>query len=440
MKKVLSTVAALGLVAGLASTAAAVEFTMSGKYIVEGYSLSDTESARAGADLTGPTDSDAYWMHTFQIKPTMKVNDKISMKADIRMFKESPFGTTSEDGQSYNDEGNGFDIDKLWMEYMSPIGKWTIGRVEVANFGGKYLDSSTSGNRIIWEPSFVSSPWGMKLLIQKLSENDVNAGAAPSAGSAAADQDSDLYKGVISHKTENGTVMAAWNHYRNATTAADEPLDYDRFELWGKYKIMSDYTIEFEIAQQSGDRSNTVGATESDWDAWAAMLDVSGKFGALTPGIMYFYAQGDDNTTDGDREAYMQANGGTGDDFQPLYILTGDHTGLLNDDLANFGDTQPANLRNAGVHAVVLHADYAVSDRLKLHGAVAYAQADQELAGYDDEYGWEYNVGAAYKLLDNLTYEAHFGFLDTGDFFKGPAGTDDTNDITLMSHHLTMSF
>lgn len=444
MKKVLSAVAALGLVAGLASTAAAVEFSMTGKYIVEGYYLSDTESARAGVDLTGPTDSDAYWMHTLQIKPTMKVNDKITMKGDIRLFKESPFGTGtsgnpgSEDGQSYNDESNGFDLDKIWMEYQSPIGKWTIGRVEVNNFGGLFLDSSMASNRIILAPSFIPKPFGLSLIIQKNTESDVPASAAVAAGADAADQDFDLYKAAVSHTTEAGKTMAAWNHFRNATTAANEPAEFDRLEAWGKYKL-NNFTVEAEVAYQFGDRNTTPGIAESDWDAWAAMLDVTGKFGALTPGLMYFYASGDDNTLDGDREAYMDASGGTGDDFKPLYILTGDHTGILNDDLANFGDNAVAGVKAAGVHAMVLHADYKMSDKLTLSGAIAYAQADKEMPGVDEEYGWEYNVGAAYKLLDNLTYEAHFGFLDTGDFFK-QGTTVETNDITLLSHHLTMSF
>jgi opacity protein-like surface antigen len=101
-------------------------------------------------------------------------------------------------------------------------------------------------------------------------------------------------------------------------------------------------------------------------------------------------------------------------------------------------------MSTAGVHGVVLAADYAVSDRLKLHGAIGWAQADEaEITGYtnrDDDYGWEYNLGAAYKLLDNLTYEAHFGYLDTGDYFKSTATTDDTENVYLLTHSLTMTF
>jgi len=106
-------------------------------------------------------------------------------------------------------------------------------------------------------------------------------------------------------------------------------------------------------------------------------------------------------------------------------------------------------MSKAGVHAFVLAADYKASDALTLHGAIGYAKADEKIyqngaatydATLDDDYGWEYNIGAAYKLLDNLTYEAHFGYLDTGDYFNRANPTDITNNVYMMSHSLTMTF
>ena len=448
MKKVLVTVAALGLVAGVASTAAAADWSMTGKYILEGYSISDTNGATAGVDLAGPTDSDAYWMHTLQILPTMKVNDKISMSGDVRIFKEAMWGTGQDDGNT------DLDFDKIWMDYMSPIGKIRVGRVEIATFGGSFLNSSASGNRVMWWPSFVAKPWELLLFTQKSTEGD-----AATADTAYSDADTDVYKAYVAHTSDTGKAAVEYLYTRNASATtlneATEPnsLDSHSLGVWGKYKVMGNWTVEAEFAHKWSDETNTEDTkTFVDWDAWAAMLDVTGNFGALNAGLMYFYASGDSNSADSDNEAAMSAFGGTGDDFKPLYILTGDHTGLLNNDLADFTDAHYGNIATSGVHALVLHADYKVSDQLTLSGAIAYAQADEETQGngaggytlgyanQDDEYGWEYNIGAAYKLLDNLTYEAHFGYLDTGDYFKTTAATNDTNSITLVSHHLTMTF
>ena len=434
MKKFISTAAALGLLAGMATTASAVEFSVKGKYLVEGYHLSDTP-AGAGVQLAGSSDSDAYWMHTFQILPTMKVNDKISMSADIRAFKEAVWGTGQDDGTA------NLDIDKLWMDYASPIGKIRVGRVETSVFGGKFLDSSASGNRLMWWPSFMPKPFELLLFTQKSTEDDYL--------SSTSDRDNDVYKAQIAHTSDAGKAAIEYIYNRNANAGsvqgATQPssLDNHHIGVWGKYKL-SNFTLEAELAHKFGDASN-VNMTVTDWEAWAAMLDVTGKFGPADAGLMYFYASGDSDTGDDKNKSAMSAYSGTGDDFTPLYILTGDHTGILNDDRASFGDGHYAlqggnTLRNAGVHAFVLHAKYAVSDKLTLSGAIAYAMADKEPTGYDDEYGIEYNIGAAYKLLDNLTYEARAGFLDTGDFFKEGANNLDTNDITILSHHLTMTF
>ena len=179
------------------------------------------------------------------------------------------------------------------------------------------------------------------------------------------------------------------------------------------------------------------------------MLQVGGKFGNLTPSVMYFYAQGDDKSEDDENNQGLLTTG-TGDMFEPLYILTGRHTGMLNNDLFS---NNTGNLSTAGVHAFIVAADYKVSDALTLHGAIGYAEADEAVqtnaagaavapsyAGRDDEYGWEYNIGAAYKLLDNLTYEAHFGYLDTGDFFNSTATSNDAENVYMLSHSLTMTF
>ncbi|MFA6497900.1 MAG: porin, partial [Desulfurivibrionaceae bacterium] len=181
---------------------------------------------------------------------------------------------------------------------------------------------------------------------------------------------------------------------------------------------------------------------DRDYDSWAGMMQVGANISGLTPSLMYFYAQGQDMgataANGGDLENAL-ATSGTGDMFEPLYILTGRHTGMLNNDIFS-GHT--GGLSTAGVHAVVAAADYAVSNQLRLHGAIGWAKADEvQAAGQDDAYGWEYNVGAAYKLLDNLTYEAHFGYLDTGDFFNGAGNSPDiTKNIYILTHSLTMTF
>jgi hypothetical protein len=439
MKKVLSTVAALGLVAGLASTAAAVEFKMSGKYYVEGYHLSDgATGAVKGVDLQeGAGDnntSDSWYQHTFEIKPTMKVNDKISMFGTIRLADETVWGNQA-DGDVVSTSANNNDVyvHHLYMDYASEIGKIRIGRTPAGGYGTTFLDTDSRQDRIMWWPSFIPKPFSVLLYTGKVTEGDLLAADEGTAN------DSDHYEARLNFKNDSVDAGIAYSMTNDNTyvTGAAVKAEKELYKGYVQYK-MDNFFANAELGYFTGDNTATV-----DYDSFGAMVQVGAKFDALTVSGMYFYAEGDDNAADSDNNSFLSAAGsGTGSEFEPLYILTGRTAGLLNRDQAS--SAYAADMTNSGVHAFILAADYTVSDRLALHGAIAYAQADKEnKATYlnrDDEYGWEYNVGAAYKLLDNLTYEAHFGYLDTGDYFKSAAATDDTENVYILSHHLTMTF
>ena len=436
MKKVLSTVAALGLIAGLASTAGAVEFKMSGKYLVEGAYISD--AAGTGLDVTetaaAQNASDAYWLHTFEMKPTMKVNDKISMSGVIRLADDTFWGgQTGGDSEGLSGTNDVY-VHQLFMDYASPIGNMRFGRVQTGTYGTSFMDPNTRGNRVmLWPSALASGPWSTLFYIQKGTENTV-AGTA----NAETDADSDAYVARLYYKTDTTDAGIHYGYTNNMTTLTKSDRK-NQLTAYGKYK-MDNYFLNAELNYLFGEVDNDAAATlDTDYNSWAGMLEVGGKFDALTPSLMYFYAQGDDNSADDELNANL-GTGGTGDMFEPLYILTRRHTGMLNDDIFS-GHT--ATLSNSGIHAIVASVDYAVSKDLTLHGAIGWAKADEVPVAstlQDDDYGWEYNVGAAYKLLDNLTYEAHFGYLDTGDYFNGNSTTDTTNNIYILTHSLTMTF
>lgn len=469
MKKVLSTVAALGLVAGLASTAAAVEFKMSGKYLVEGAYLSDARGDGVSVleKVGESTPSDAYWLHTFEMKPTMKVNDKISMSSVIRLAQDSIWGTQDDTlGQQMSDDNNsGVYVHQLYMDYASPIGKVRAGRTPAGTYGTNFMDFDKRADRVMFWNDGLPKPLSTLFYIEKATDN---TGIHPDE----TDSDSDTYVARIYYNTD--TVDAGFHYgFTNnktnidpagiaAVAVAEDGILTDlgtdgrirddqkhQFTAYGKFK-MDNFFLNTELTHFAGDVDfDAVATTDVDYDSWAAMLQVGAKIDALTVSGTYFYAGGDDKSQD-DEAGNALGSTGTGDMFEPLYILTGRHTGMLNNDIANY---YTATMSQAGAHAFVLAADYTVSNQLSLHGAIGYAQADEEVrtnnAGVaatgsylnrDDEYGWEYNVGAAYKLLDNLTYEAHFGYLDTGDFFNSSATTNDAENVYIMTHSLTMTF
>jgi len=460
MKKVLSTVAALGLVAGLASTASAVEFKMSGNYLVEGAYLSDAYGTGIALDETPGTDnpSDAYWLHTFEMKPTMKVNDKISMMGVVRLADDTFWGNQAGGDTEGLSGTNDVYVHHLYMDYASDIGKIRVGRTPAGPFGTSYRDLDSRADRVMLWPSFLAAkPWSTLFYIQKNTDNFQQA-----ADVTKTDVDSDTYVARLYYKTDSIDSGIHYGYMNNktstyATTApfainGDNDDQKQELTVYGKYK-MDNYFLNAELTHFFGSKktyssTTTLLTSDRDYDSWAGMLEVGAKIDALTPSLMYFYAQGQDINNraamGGDMENAL-GTAGTGEMFSPLYILTGRHTGMLNNDIFS-GSTTDMSL--AGVHAVVASVDYAASDRLTLHGAIGWAKADEKIYGtystptasLDDEYGWEYNVGAAYKLLDNLTYEAHFGYLDTGDYFNGDSTTDITENVYILTHSLTMTF
>ncbi|MCB2182528.1 MAG: hypothetical protein KQH63_10910 [Desulfobulbaceae bacterium] len=444
MKKIISTVAALGLVVGVAGTASALDLTVTGQYVLEGYMMDNADGSGFNPYMED-VGSDSAWVHTFQLRPTLTVNDKIKMIADIRMAKDSDWGNQDDVGRNKATNAAGttadfdrtIDVHKIYMEYMSPVGKIRAGRTPAGAWAHDFVSSSGNANRLMWWPNMVQSPFSAVVFLQKSTEGDWYGGTT--------DSDSDLYEAGLSYKVDGLLLNVAYDYINDKTVETQES---QRHLLKGYANIsMDNIYVESEIAYMFGDWVDydveTLTDQDADIDAWAFMIDGGMKMGNLDVGAMFFYASGQDDDSD-DMEAAMGPLGGSisdgiGDDFNPYYILTGDHTGMLNSD--EYADD--ANMAIAGVLCLGVHSDFQVSDQLTLHGALAYAWADETDAlgnDIDDEYGWEIDLGAKYKLLDNLTYEVRAAYMDTGDFFDDLNGTDDEEDLYLLSHHLTMTF
>lgn len=454
MKKILSAVAALGLVAGVATTAAALDFAVSGNYSVTGNYLSD--STGAGMTVTEAVNvdnaPDAYWMHTFAIKPTMTVNDKIKMISEIRLADNSVWGNqvggdlgTAPMANVDTSVGDVY-VHRLYMQYLSPLGKVQMGRVSSGPWGTPFLNTDGRANGIkFWPSALASGPWSTYFYVGKNTEGDAQT------TNTVADSDSDNYEGRVYYKTDALNAGVRHNFASNKLAGNSETIN-TLTGVYGVYK-WSNYFFATEIVHLDGTiDADAVATPDNDRSADAALLEIGGKFDNLSVAAAYVYLSGDDNSADNDREGFAALNGGTGTEFTPLYILTGRGMGCLNGDINGADTITGGAVATAGAHAIALLGDYKVSDRLTLHGGLAWAQADEEVqsngaGGYtigylnrDSDYGIEYNVGAAYKLLDNLTYEAHFGYLDSGDFFNTTATSNDAESVYLLSHSLTMTF
>jgi len=476
MKKVLVTVAALGLVAGLAANALALDkpgraseteattapvvpqptapgvalWSVAGQWVLAGAYLSDGLGAPGAADVNGLYEtSDAFYIYSFKINPVLQVNDKIAMKGEIRFADRTTFGLSDTTqlhpllgadlaggGPTRDFGGRVIDTYLLYMEWESPYGKTRFGRTPAGAWGSKFMDNSAQGNRLMLWPNMLPENWGSLVFLQKVKEVDAGVGSA-------SDQDQDGYYVDLSYKADIGkTVGAVWL-VRNAQNPGfvDDPYWTGEARLHGNYNF-EPMTLEYEALYDFGDTGHG-----GKVKAWGIYGDLGYKMQDWTFGGLAFFASGDDSTaaitTGRDNKSMMSGKTGTGRDFNPFQILTGDYMNLLNGDNNLSGDHIRSDVAAAGAWAIQGYAKFAMSPEMSLSGYVGYAAADKVLSGYDKAYGTEAGIGMGYKLMDNLTYNAHFSYLWTGDFFKGTSTDiypDNTNNIYLVAHALSMSF
>jgi hypothetical protein len=460
MKKVLATVAALGLVLGVAANALALDqpgrasevesttaprvpeptapgvalWSVAGQWVLAGAMFQNGLGLPGGASLTGETGTDAFYIYSFKLLPTLQVNDKISMEAELRFADRDVFGATDTSlfqVGSTSKAGRMIDTYTLWMNWVSPFGKTQFGRMPAGAWGTQFMNNSTQGDRIRWYPNMLPENWGSLLFLQKVSESD--------AAALASDQDTDGYYVDLSYKAPFGKTTGALWAVRRAGDPTVDPYTTTNFWLTGNYNFDA-LNLEYELNVAFGDASPT-----EDAKAWGFYADAGYKMQDWNFGGKFIFASGDDDPTDTNRKSIMPNSVGTGKDFNPSQILFGDYMRILNGDM---GGLSPDSINpaiqngsgNAGVMAFNGYAKFAMSPELSFHGDLTYAMADKEPSGYDSDYGIEAGVGMAYKLMDNLTYNAHFSYLWTGDYFKQGVSSASTEDVYLLAHALSMKF
>ena len=432
MKKFLSTAVALGMVAGLAATASALELKVTGKYVADGYYINQGNGAAGGGGVfpfdDPDADADSFYWHTFRFDPTLIINDKVQVKSDIRLVDSNSVWGAQDDLQRF--DGGGVRVNKLWLVYDSPIGKWEVGRRPAGAWMGGFVNSGTAADRIMWWAPAMDN-FKAYAFLQKSEEKDGYVGTLENT-------DNDYYEVAGGYVAEgvNAWLGLGWKaDKRNDIGDIGSSQDMYRIKGYGDFKVNDTFSLAAEFDYKWGQTEFNNNAPDVDIKSSAVIVSGMGNFGDLSASLHYAYISGD-NSDPSENTAYDVANG-MGADFEPLYILTGSACNILNGDLGpNLVGTA---VRQSGAHAVVALADFKASEDLTLHGGLGWGQADEAPEMVDDAYGWELDLGLAYKLYQNLTYEVHFGWWAVGDFAE-LGGLTKSEDVYLLSHHLSMKF
>lgn len=125
--------------------------------------------------------------------------------------------------------------------------------------------------------------------------------------------------------------------------------------------------------------------------------------------------------------------------FNPLMI-----TRTKSDILSSQPDDQDQLSYSNGknyAQGIAISANFRATPNLAFQGVLGVTKnvADTTLNSNFDS-SWEANLGVIYKLFNHLSYEMHFGFMDTGDIFRTNNAYSDVESIVMISNQLTMSF
>jgi hypothetical protein len=206
---------------------------------------------------------------------------------------------------------------------------------------------------------------------------------------------------------------AYWGVNRNAVTTDPRggPMPDIDFEGWGVY---ADFGFNYGIGEvyllghymQGRDYNNSWGS--ADWGGKRkGMLGVGGGY---TPFFVAYWMGGP--------TSYNIGQAPNGQDFNKIN-----------------GASSPYSFNGSNHWMIALWNDLNITEHLMVHAAIGYFQMvntpgnriDPTVAGqplidsWDNDYGWEIDLGVHMQLMENMTYGTVFGYFIPGDYQK--AGT-----------------
>ena len=433
--------------------AMAVDVDFSGSYRVRGFYEDNTDLN----DDTGSTD--AAMDMRLRIEPVIKIHDrlKLTMRFDAhdnRVWGNS--GTIKNYGPGQDPTTGDFDLDRVFMDADFDMFALRIGRMVAGTCGIQYCDSDGERDRIKVILKNID-PFYLDYTYEKVVEGDYYRGESD------ADSDGHWLHGFYSDEVMTYGLMFGYALDKRDNGFSQEFRDvfnipagetYQRkFWLFDPYfkGNFGPINVEAEAQWYTGDAFDTEG-NGTDYNAWRYILDVSFNFGPGNVGIGYAHADGQDAD---DEDWTIPGNGLGGTDWEPLLILTHSsaNSGLGGQYTIAGGDYTVGNLNSGsasnaikafGYDIVYLYGNYAATETVTLNAILGFAWADETntpwtealgLTNVDDEYGWEFDIGAKWQVMDNLAYDAKFGYFKAGDLYG-----DDADDTWAVMHSLVVTF
>jgi hypothetical protein len=487
MKKFWIVLIALGLVAAFSISASAADVKFSGSYYVEGWyddnhsllDKADTSTIQGrggislyhqrlrmqtdfkvaeGLSLTTRFDAlEKNWGdrrdRSASSTGSAGVNTLASVEASSRNFNSINSSTnasgatpsTAGAGVTTVQEQSDIEFERVYITANLPFAQLIVGYADDIAWGTDFGD--THGTR----PQIkVIVPIGPVTLVA-VAKKDIE-GTMYNGYGYINSSDKDIYDlgGIAKWKSGEGGVLFEYmvNNQYKTTTTASAASNLLAVEPYFKQTIGPVY-LEGEAYYATGDyrKYDNTDVGNSKVETWGFSLHARVDLKPVYFGARFIYMLGDDPGTTDKVEGGIAAAMVTGQGFLPCLMLFNDSfytaTGTGYAGRAPQNATSPVYYQF--MDNVVFFQGYAgvkPIDKLDIFASATYATAEKKpsTAFVGDNYGTELDLTATYKIYDNLSYMVGFGFLITGDYFKGTDPNAKISNDYIVMNRIALTF
>jgi len=457
MKKLLVILFALGLVFSFTAPVMATDVSVDGSFRVRGW-YDSNHALQEGAV------SNAYYDQRLRIGTVFQVAEGLKVTTRFDAL-DGVWGTGINDGAAIGSDDN-FEFDRAYMTFVTGIGQVEAGYMSDGTWGTGFGNLEGPVGKI----SFTTKVGDVILNVHTVKKTEADAGTRFS------DRDDDSYRAFAIYAKDDIQAGLIWIYERQANdpngvntalmTApplgpGGEPQVQATANILEPYfkATIGDLYIEGEAGWLDGtlDISKCSAAERTFLATFAGLpndVDLEGlrvylkakyNIGSSYVGGLFAFVQGDDPNT----AAVENMNMDSGGDWDPMLILFNDTCPTTLG--SNFVPTLPAtatsmtgsSMDNGSIYQVFAGTTI---DKVSLRTSLSYAKADENAtdatgAQYlNKDYGTEFDLEASYKIYDNLTYSAGFGYLWAGDFYKGSSNLNKIDNTYLLMNKLQVVF
>jgi hypothetical protein len=447
MKRVWFVLALLGLMAVFSASAFAVDVKFSGEYYAAGMYLDKTTVKKDAGPSTAFYFQRLRLTTNFVVTPGLILTTRMDImerawgaaRSAPSATQQTAVGTTMFVSSGTAAENENIAFDYAYVTYYSPIGRFRVGIQQDTTWGTVFGDDSKPGAGIGWLYDFKN---GLYVSL-KLNKN-VDKSHMAIAPANYTDGDNNAGSASIFYIWKGGEVGVLWKHFEYSAyrPALGMRITYNLISPYAKLKLGPAF-LQTQLYYLPGERyyddETKPSIKETPLSFW---VDGTATFGMFYAGGTFAYVSGDDPGTT-DKLEGSTLTGGI--DYSPCLIMYNyDRTnwaGALN---GYTSGTKTANQNSPMINTYFFQVRGGIRpvDKLDIMASVSYASADKKptSAWLYNDYGYEADLTATYKITNNLSYMLGVGYLFTGKYYKADNDANQLDNDYIVANRLTLTF